>query len=160
MSTADNVRAILRTICIRKTSLPASVVQDLPSFRANTRKTVKEHFVQLDVIINSHAKHYANETFSDGVRTLRMLEEHFNIHGNIFRVSKKLNENKRLITREYLKGTLADDIQISRSLYNYIAEAFPIAIEHVDKLSNNNINYDVLSDLLDYIAWLKALKHY
>lgn len=57
-ATYDKVTKLLNTICIRK---PNPKAQTIPNFKNN--QVQGDHFIELQVIVYVHAKHYAKICF-------------------------------------------------------------------------------------------------
>lgn len=141
---------LLVTATIRKEKLQPSA---LPHFPVTIAANENEHFVELDVIIRVHAHVYANNTFRGGVNALMALRNHFNEPGNIFRVPKAVNGAKKNLTMVYLdKDSLP---ALSASLRQYITEAAPIALQHIQNCSG--VHQGVRDGLTDYVLWLCRL---
>ncbi|KAF2070606.1 hypothetical protein CYY_008082 [Polysphondylium violaceum] len=89
---------LLNTHCIRKTHIPNEQVID------HLGGTVREHFVELQVIIKVHYNDYKDKTFKDGIQKLLELRNKFNGPGNVFHTTAEINELKKKITEIYLQN--------------------------------------------------------
>ncbi|EFA84121.1 hypothetical protein PPL_03194 [Heterostelium album PN500] len=118
---------ILRTSCIR-TKVDDNHVLGVwqPNFK-------KEHFLELQVIIQTHYEEYKDNTFAIGVKTLIDCQEYFHKSGGIFWASKEVNEEKRDITLRYLEGGNVEKTKISRELAQYILAHYHTVFDFVDR---------------------------
>eukprot|EP01114_Cavostelium_apophysatum_P007211 TRINITY_DN19081_c0_g1_i1.p1 TRINITY_DN19081_c0_g1~~TRINITY_DN19081_c0_g1_i1.p1 ORF type:complete len:181 (-),score=25.81 TRINITY_DN19081_c0_g1_i1:1-468(-) len=132
---ANRVDELLSTRCIRKDYLqPNPDVRR--KFPANAPEVKNEHFVELQAVVRCHHHEYKKKTFSSGVSSLLKLRDHFNLPKNIYRTSKDINNEKAELTRIYFKeGGFKNAKNPSAGLRNYIVAIAPIALKHIDDVT-------------------------
>lgn len=89
----------LVTSCIRKDATPNRVF-------SRNENSVREHYIQLDVVIAAHHKAFFPHRFGYSVIVFLALREHFNKKENVFWASDHANKMKRTVTRTYLQDKL------------------------------------------------------
>lgn len=153
---------MLVTDCIRKHKLPSDAVTSLRHFPADQDGTLREHFIELDVIIYYHDCFYSTNSFSNGVRSLMLLRNYCNSRGNVFSVSSMTNEDKKTITQYYLKccekKRKLQNQPITNTLRKYIKEAAPVVNIFIQILINRHeVKQKMLLKLVHYVKWLQQL---
>ena len=148
---------LLITDCVKKKRLKAS---ELEIDVDGDGPIEKEHFVQLNVIIASHYKHYGDGKFSDGVRKLMILRDHYNLPDNLYEVPRSINMEKRNITDYYIKrfnrNEIASRLDISNELAVYIQSAYRFVAAHIELQGSETVS-NVREDFMEYVNWLESL---
>ena len=139
----------LRTICIRKNLTDATILPHFPVGPNNH----KEHFVQLNVILDTHYHHYQKKEYGNSVRILMKFRDHFNKPDNVFYVNPVINALKEKCTQAFLNNV--DPPAVTQQFRNYILEASLIARPFIRQAPG--ITADVLLALEKYIDWLRKL---
>tara|TARA_R110002050_G_scaffold139938_5_gene264507 strand:- start:575 stop:1081 length:507 start_codon:yes stop_codon:yes gene_type:complete len=149
----DNEFEFLRAACIRDSNPKPRRLDAFPNAK------LKEHFIELQLLIRCHHKGHEQEYFPAAVRSLMILRKHFNSEDNVFYALKEVNDTKRNITTEYIKHmhfpNCAYKPAISDDLRKYIKEAAPYAQELI---LSSTVNEETKKCMKKYLNWLKSLK--